>query len=147
MQVLQNVHVHDQRLTTAGSAHERQLIQFIYCVWLKINETKRLGFLFVQPCIQISTKCFRIGKVPIQIHFREEQSDILKILPAQSAAFFTDLSCVAANIFIIQAQFFCGNGGAFHSANEGDILVKAGVAAFIDAFVLDAVQFLAECAK
>ena len=76
MEELQNVHVHDQRLAAAGCTHERQLVQFIYGVRLEINETN-----IIQPCIQICAKCFRIGKVTIQIHFCEKQCDILEVLP------------------------------------------------------------------
>lgn len=44
-------------------------------------------------------------KIPIQIHFREEQGNILEILPLQSAALLSNLAGVTADVFIIQAQF------------------------------------------
>ena len=103
MQKLQNVHVHDQRFAAAGGAHKSQLVQFIRRIGLKINEPEGSVFDLPQPFIEISAKCVRVGKIPIQIHFREEQGNILEILPLQSASLLSNLAGVTADIFIIQA--------------------------------------------
>ena len=144
MQKLQNVHVHDQRFAAAGGAHKSQLVQFIRCIGLKINESEGLAFDLPQPCIEISAKCVRVGKIPIQIHFREEQGDILEILPLQSAALLSNLTGVTADVFIIQAQLFRRDSSASHLADTGDIGVEICVAAFVDALVFAAVQLFTE---
>ena len=90
--------MHDQRLAAAGGAHERQLIQLVYGVRLKIDQAKRFGSLCTQPVVQIRTKAFRVSEIPIQIDFCEQQSDILEIFPPQSSALFAHLPCVAADI-------------------------------------------------
>lgn len=108
-------------LPLPGSAHEGQLVQFILRIGLKINEPVRLAFDLPQPCIEVGAKSFRVGKISIQIHFREEQGDILEILPLYAAALFPDLVGMAADIFVIQAQLFGRNGSASHLADTGDI--------------------------
>ena len=140
MQKLQDIHVHDQRFAAAGGAHKSQLVQFIRRIGLKINESEGLVFDLPQPCIKIRAKCVRVGKIPIQIHLREEQGDILEILPLQSTSLLSDLAGVTADVFIIQAQLFRRDSSASHLADMGDIGIEICVAAFVDALVFAAVQ-------
>ena len=139
--------MHDQRLSTAGGAHERQLIQLICRIWLEIDEAKGLTLDLPQPCVQVIAEGVRVGKVPIQIHLREKQRDILKILPLQAAALFSDQPGMTADVLIIQAQLFRRDGSASHLADAGDVGIKVCVAAFVDALIFAAVQLFAERAE
>ena len=142
MLILQNIHVHNQSFSAARGAHERQLIQLVRRIWLKINLNESL-----QPRIQIVTEIFRVGKISVKIHFREEQRDVLKIFPVQTVALFLDSTRMSADIVIIQPKFIRRNICLAHLADVSYVLVKISIAAFVDALIIGAVKFLAQVLK
>ena len=101
---------------------------------MKLNLTE-----FLQPRIQLFAKIFPVEKISVQINFREEQRNILKIFPMQTAALFSDMASVPTNIFVIQPKFFRRDVRISHSAEVRKVFVKIGVAAFVDAFIICAV--------